>query len=152
MRRSGGFSLVELVLVIVILGIIAMYVMPRLDFTAEDPEMVGTELIAAVRYAQELSLTHTNNPNYQVQITVNGFNVTRGGAAVRDPHTQEVGYSRNWGGVGFAPVGTIGFDARGEPTCGGGLACPVGGRAQVTVSKGGDTRVVSIEGLTGYAR
>ena len=70
MRFTGnkGFSLVELIMTIVIIGILAVVALPRFFSTANfDQRGFQDELLSAVRYAQRLSIA-TQCP---VQVNIN---------------------------------------------------------------------------------
>ena len=58
MRRTGGFTMVELVLVIIMLGILAVFVIPRMDTSAYRALAFHDQTVAALRYAQKTATSH----------------------------------------------------------------------------------------------
>ncbi|MGB5452088.1 MAG: prepilin-type N-terminal cleavage/methylation domain-containing protein [Sedimenticolaceae bacterium] len=150
---QAGYTVVELVVVLVVLGIIAANAMPRF-FQASSFEEMGyaDELLGAIRYAHKLALSSrcdtrvTVDPTgYAVYQRANGC---RSGAFSRSVVRPGAG---NWQGSapGGVVVGTLDlyFDAQGRPhdVASGSLH----GSPQ-TVSVGG--RVVTVEHTTGYVR
>ena len=59
MRRAKGVTLVELVMVIVILGLLAVVALPKLSETSTfRASAFRTEVVAALRYAQKTAVSH----------------------------------------------------------------------------------------------
>ncbi len=147
-RRPGaaGFTLVELVIVIVLLGILSVYAAARFspDFTARQ---AAEELVQALRHTQETALDNTGGPGRTLRIDADGIvfvNLPAGPAdwAMLKPGPELA--------VTLAPTGTVTFDGRGRPSCGGGLNCSAG-PAVINVTAGGDTETVTVEAVTGFA-
>lgn len=68
MQRQAGFTLVELVTVLVILGLISAYALPRFfDLQRFDDRGFYTEVLNATRYAQQYAVA----TNCDVKITLN---------------------------------------------------------------------------------
>jgi MSHA pilin protein MshC len=158
--RQGGFSFVELVMVMVLVGILAAVAAPRLgNLSTYSLTGAAQELLSAVRYAQQQSMSHSGANPFQIVIDGSGFTVSQSGTAITNPLTGSAGYSEDtdtWSGVSVtAGSGTIAFDARGRPNCSAGLAAcslPGDSNATITLSKGGESLTVTVERYTGYAR
>jgi prepilin-type N-terminal cleavage/methylation domain-containing protein len=60
-RYATGFTLIELVVVLVLLGIVATYVAPRFTGLGGYSELTAQNNIQqALRYAQQLAMSQTN--------------------------------------------------------------------------------------------
>lgn len=57
-RAARGFTMVELVMVIVLLGVLAIFVMPRMDTTSYRAQEFRDKTVAALRYAQKTATSH----------------------------------------------------------------------------------------------
>lgn len=151
-QRTHGFTLVELVAVIVLLSVLAVVAIARLDLGAISAREAAGELVVALRHAQQLALAHTDAPGYRVVVDSGGYTVRDGsGGDVRDPLTGTTPFVAAWSGVSVAPTGTVIFDGRGAPSCSGGLACTAG-NAVLTVSVANGSETVTVERTTGYVR
>jgi len=79
-QRNCGFTLVELIAVIIILGILSVVVIPRfIDRGNVTPGAAQAQVIAAARHAQQLAMNNggtvlftTDNSNKRVTITHGG--------------------------------------------------------------------------------
>ena len=119
-----GFTLIELVMIIVLLGIIAVFVAPRMpDVTGTKAAAFRDKLRADIRYAQSLAMTrnarfrvHFNaapapNPGYAVTDSAN--------VVVQDPAgggpLSVTLMAGNYAGISVSPNTTIEFDSLGRP-------------------------------------
>lgn len=155
-RNHHGFTLIELILVIILIGIVAITAAPKLgDLGAYDVDRATHDLIEAIRYAQEQSMVNSGADPFQIAITTSGYTVTQNGSAITNPLDGSAGYSANaaeWAGITLSSAETISFDGRGKPTCIN-TPCSEPGQASVslTLTKGGDSASLMIEKFTGYA-
>lgn len=145
MKSLRGFTLLELVTIIVLLGIVSTFVAVRSgsDFTAmRDAE----ELLQAIRYTQERAMHHTGDGNYQVTLNSTGYSFSQAAAAI---------YADSLDGVlegsSISPTGSIQFDGRGRPSCSAGLIC-AGSTQNILVSANGDSVTLTLQPYTGYVR
>lgn len=124
-----GFTLVELITVMVIVGILAVAVLPRF-FTVSDFEDRGSadQVKALLRFAQKTAVAQHRN----VSVAISG------GAASSNCTTTLTGGNLACAVKSTAPTKTITFDALGRPVP----------NAADSVVVGGTT--VTIEAETGY--
>ncbi len=80
--KQAAFSLLELIVVIVIIGILVAYTAPRM-FSKDsfDSRAAGSELISHLRLAQQLAMNHTLN-TVTVAITATTVDVQSNGASL----------------------------------------------------------------------
>jgi MSHA pilin protein MshC len=159
-----GFTLIELVMIIVLIGIISVYAAPKLGNVASTKADAFTDKLRAdIRYAQNLAMSQNRryrvyfnaapapNPGYAVVNDANG-NGTWGGAGevVMDPAGNgNLSVTLNAGqfaGITFSAVGFSGnyveFNSLGVPfDSAGALAV----NKNVTLSPGGTTVTVTAQ-------
>jgi type IV pilus assembly protein PilE len=144
-RMEHGFTLVEVVMVIVIMGVLAAVAFSKFSRDAFDVAAASGELVQAIRYAQDKSMNHSGANNYRIDINTSGYAVTQSGVAIPHPVTGAASYTRTWSDISLAPAATITFDSYGNPIA---LAAPL----TITVSKGADSDSVTVENITGFVR
>lgn len=146
--RPRGFTLIELVLVIVLLGILAVVAIPRLDTGGFDEYGYTEEAVAALRYARQVAVARNTTVSAvfgggAYRICTAAACPASGGAYLLNP-----GSGRPWDGSargrGEAPTGvtvgsaTLSFDGLGRPSAG------------ATVAIG--SRSINVEAETGHVR
>jgi len=168
-RRQDGFTLVELVLLMVLLAFIAVVVMPRIgDLTGSRAVAAARKLQADMAYAQELAMTQHIRyrvyfnlapapapQGYAVVNDANG-NGTWGetGEFARDPSTggslSVTLNTGNYGGITLTSIGFtpsyVEFDTLGVPYANGTALAAV---TSVTVSGGSTNQTVRVTNQTG---
>jgi MSHA pilin protein MshC len=147
MRR--GFTLLELVLVLVILGVLAAVAVPRLSLTTGlEARSAATDLVRALRGVQLYAMNGVED----LALTVDGG----GWAATKDGSPQRLPGGRDeddWpGGVAVTlsgcASGSVGFSRLGQPRCDDTLLTdPV----RVRLVAGGGGQTVCLHPETGYA-
>jgi prepilin-type N-terminal cleavage/methylation domain-containing protein len=138
--QSKGFTLIEVILVTVIIGILAATVMPRFDFTTTTTASVdGAAYIVAsdIRYAQEFAMA--NRISKTITFNSGSSVYTFGPPSNMDPS------GRLPEGARVSTTITITFNSLGEPIAGGG--------GSVTVEDLGSTqsKTITVENYTGKA-
>lgn len=153
MRRELGFTIVELVAVMVIIGIIAAISAPRfVGVDAFDARGNYGTLTAALRYAQKTAIAQRRiiyaSVNTSTRIVCLGY-TSNCSSAVIDTATQAA-YAKTLSGnvIITASTSPIGFDGLGRPVPN--LAATF--TIQNTVVPTESTRTITIEQDTGYVR
>ena len=125
-----GFTLVELIMVVVLISILAVSVVPKFVDTSAISLQGGAAMVAAdIRYTQELAMS-THSPKTKT-FTTNDTFYTVNSQTMNLP-------SR----VSISNGATFTFNSLGEPTTGGGSS------VQIT-TVGGSTKTVTVESYTG---
>jgi MSHA pilin protein MshC len=164
---SRGFTLIELIMVMVLISVIAIYAAPRFNPDDYDVTEAASEVIEALRYTQVLSMEHSgmdtdadsNSDFYCMRMTANGYTVSLIdnnslplATLVADPVTGGASYTQSWaaGAITLAPtVNDVCFSSQGEPvnTAGAALAADV----TITVTSGSSNATVTVEEITGFS-
>jgi len=147
LATSRGFTLAELVMVLVIVGVLAVAAMPvlfsRLTF---DTRRFADQARAAMQYAQKVAVAQRRN--VCVTVTASSLSLTQGtsagaacSAAVFDVSTGSSFVLNTPSGVSFGGTATITFDALGQAA------------SAATVTVTGDQSIpINVEAVTGYVR
>jgi len=151
-RRARGFTAIELVIVIVVIGVLAAVITPR--WYQADVELHGAaqQLKNDIRYMQGLAMT--NGQRHRITFNAANYQLTNNtGANVLHPLTGAaiVPYSRT-GNVTLDANGFnasfLAFDGLGRPYNGAAL---LGAVTSVTLNQtGGASRILSIAPQTGF--
>lgn len=127
--NSGGFTLVELIMVAVLIGILAVSVVPKFVDTSAISLVGGAAMVEAdIRYTQELAMS-THSPK-TITFTTNDTFYTVNSQTTNLP-------SR----VSISNGATFTFNSLGEPTTGGG--------SSVEIQAGSSTKTITVESYTG---
>lgn len=139
---AAGFTLTELVVVIVIATILSAFVIARINTASFDTEGFANRAAAMVRYAQKIAISQRRT----VFVVIAGNTLSLcyttagcgGGAVHEPPGTNAFSYTAP-PGVTLSNMATFSFDALGRPSTGG------------TLNVTGDVvRNIVIETETGY--
>lgn len=153
MRRALGFTIVELVTVMIIIGVIAAVSAPRfLGRDAFDARGSYATLSAALRYAQKTAIAQRTtvyaNINTASRVVCLGY-TSNCSSAVIDPATQAA-YSKTLSNnvTLTASTSIIGFDGLGRPVPNTAATFTV----QNAVVATEPVRTITVEAETGYVR
>jgi MSHA pilin protein MshC len=145
--RATGFTLTELVVVIVIATIISAFAIARINTASFEAEGFSNQLAATMRYAQKIAISQRRS--VAVTITSSTVSLTypglAGTPALRKPPGTEP-YT-----ISVPSVVTLGGTLAGTTVTFNALGKPVGGGGTLQVS-GGDLPMVTltVEAETGY--
>ncbi len=164
MRKAHGFTMIELIMVIILVGIIAVYAAPRFNRDTFDLRSASGEVVSALRYAQTMAMQHSGLANvdgggrdyYTFQVANNGYTVAIGDSDsthvdVPNPVGGAGSYSQSWsaGSVGLtASTANIYFTSKGEPIDASGN--PLAADTTLSISVGSESDTIIVERLTGY--
>jgi len=139
---DAGFTLTELVVVIIVATILSAFAIARINTREFDNEGYANRAAAMMRYAQKLAISQRRD--VRVVISANtlslcyGSTTCSGGSVREPPSTNAFSYAAP-SGVTLTGT-TFWFDALGKPSAGG----------TVTVSDGTTPHTLTIEAETGY--
>jgi len=136
--NSKGFTLIEVIAIMIIVGILAAFLMPRIDFTLSTTVSVdGAAYMVAsdIRYVQEWAMA--NRVSKSVIFTSGSSVYTFSPTSTLDPSGQLPS------GVTIGTTRTFTFNSLGEPTTGGDQT------TTVTVSGSGVSKTITVVNYTG---
>ena len=157
-RASGGFTLVELIMVLVLLGALAVVAAPRFfntgDFYARG---FHDETLALLRYAQKTAIaqrrtvcvTFSVSPVSTASLRIASLEaVSTCDTNLVGPRGDTPGTVTSKAGVSYSasPPTAVSFDGLGQPLNSSGTL----NNAVLTITVSGSGKVISIEPYTGY--
>ncbi|WP_137719852.1 pilus assembly FimT family protein [Methylobacillus flagellatus] len=153
MRTAGGYTLIELVVVIVITSILAVVLVPRfIGRDAFDARGAHDTLLASLRYAQKLAIAQRTtvyaNLNTSTRQLCLGYN-SDCSAPVLDPRTQSA-YVRQMASsvVLTASTAVLGFDGLGRPVPNAAASYSVSNSVDLSMP----TRTINVTVETGHVQ
>jgi len=137
---NGGFTIIELVVVLVLIAIISAYAIPRLPISSFKETGFFQQAIATIRFGQKLAISSGCNVQVQISSTSCTLNWSgcAGNAAIPNPATGGNNFCSNSITSG-TPAANFIYDKIGSPT----TAVP-----QINFGGG---RSITVEANTGYA-
>ena len=166
---NKGFSLLDMLIVLMILGILGVFVAPQLHSTLNEARLneATGELVSGLHYAQSLAVTHQRPFGLTANVSENWFRVfDHRFSADANPHHNETppvdGYGvvlnpvdKNWYLLDFDTTRPYeGVSIASAPASGGMISFyPDGHSSSVdsvfVLSFGGEQRTITVDGTTG---
>lgn len=148
-----GFTIVELVVIIAILGVISVFVSARMSNTAERTRAVHDQLLSQVQYARKVAVAqrrtvcaHIGAPQSQLFYAAGGNCPAAAGVAAP---TGQVPFTVDVPGAVAVDAVTLQFDALGRPRSAAGALLA----AQLVINVTGDgSYPITIDQESGYVR
>lgn len=143
--RIKGFTIIELIMVVVIMGIIAAIAVPRLGINTIDLYTVARQVKADIRFAQESAMSKYRKTTITFSSDSNTYNITSSGineSKELPARSRAVFDSGNSTALAFT------FNSSGEP-----IPVPVTGTVGGTlrISSGGSYKEIKVANITGRA-
>jgi prepilin-type N-terminal cleavage/methylation domain-containing protein len=139
---QSGMTLIEVIVVMIIIGIVAVIVLPKIDFGGTSSKASvdgGAYMIASdIRYAQEFAMANRVSKSVIFTSGSSVYTFLSNPACTSDNLDPS---GRLPSGVTIATTITFTFNSLGEPTAGGG--------SSVSVSGGGQSKTVTVLNYTG---
>ena len=153
--RFRGFSLIELVTVLVIVGILAVFAAPRL-FTVQSITLpaVAAQLLANIRYTQSLAMSQ--GQRYRINFTATTYQITdMSGAPIVQPVTASTAAISVSPATlsGYNPPLTnnyVAFDTKGVPYTS--ATAALAATATISLTSGSDTSNITVVPETGRVK
>ena len=160
---NRGFTLVELVVVLLLIAILAFVALPRLSQNTIELSSQAEQVATDVRYAQTLSMTRGaalgSQGRYCIFFTATGYQYRNNGNSYATPCTVAVNHPATGSSAAIVLSGTtvsttnltgtyLEFDTKGQPTS---LVAPASD-ATITLDATGGPRAVVVSPITGKAR
>ena len=158
--RNRGITLVELIVVMLIVGIIGFFVVPRLSQNTIELTGQAEQTARDIRYAQTLSTTRGaalgSQGRYCIFFTATGYQLRNNGNSYATPCTTAVVHPATGSSAAIVLSGTavsttnltgnyLEFDTKGQPTS---LTAPASNATVVLTATGGP-RTLVISPVTG---
>lgn len=140
--RAAGFTLVELVAVLIIMATLSVLLLPRFSVREATGPAQADQLARALRHAQALAMGQGRALTLDV-LSPTAYAITDGSSAIRDPAGELQSYSLV-NGVLLTAGADLKFDSLGRPMNGGTL---IASPQSWTLSGGAS---VALQPLTGF--
>jgi type II secretion system protein H len=151
---NQGFTILELVLVILILGVMATAVAPRWTGSSQTLQYEARRVLDDIRYAQAMSLASGERYRW-VRTSANTYQITnQAGSAIKLAHgstTVTLTNGATFGVFTNLPNSLLAFDSQGAPYTTSSLpGTALASTATIPLSNSTTTQTITITPTTGY--
>ena len=152
LRQQNGFTIIELLVVIVIIAVISALAVPRF-ITSPNLDAQTQQILGDLRYAQMLAITH--GQRFRVNFTLpSTYGITNlAGTAVTNPSTNTSTITLASGitisGLTNLPNNLVAFDERGIPYSNSTATTALSANATIIVTRNAQSRTIVITQQTG---
>ncbi|RLA01873.1 MAG: type II secretion system protein GspH [Gammaproteobacteria bacterium] len=143
--NNQGFTLIELVIVLVILSIMAAFALPRMATTDTTVAAQANRLARDLRHAQAMAMNQGRTLSFDIQAPAS-YRVADSGTTVTDPATMGAFQISLDNGVTVAGTDTD-FDSLGRPATAGTL---ISAARVFTLNGTARTVIVTLSAVTGF--
>lgn len=153
-RLQGGFTVIELVLVILIVALIGVAVNPFKNQVSLSLQAEARRVLSDIRYTQALSMA-TGERYRWVRTSASTYQIIDiGGTAIALPNgstTLTLSAGNTFGSFANLPNNLLAFDTTGAPYITANIpGTPLSSTATITLNNGTQSRSITILAQTGY--
>ena len=143
-RHHAGFTLIEVVAVLIILAILSAVAISRVSTDRSNLRSELNDLTAALRYAQQMAIASDSTVTFGITVTASGYTLVRTGGSGNQPKLPGENSSSHTFKNVSATTGTFNFNEWG------GLA--TGSATATTLTSSGiGSETINVISETGYA-
>lgn len=153
MKKPLGFTLVEMVVVILVIGVFSTFVYFSLQNTPLNLAAQAEQLANDIRYAQTLAMTTSVRYRW-IKTTSNSYQIQNSSGTpiilAQGNTTVILNGNNTFGGFSNLPNNLVNFDGEGTPYVDTAIpGTPLSATATITISNGTSTSTISIAPTTG---
>jgi len=151
-RHQNGFTMLELVIIIIIIGILSISANTRWGSTSISTDGQAEQIANDIRYAQALAMTRNDRYRF-VRVSATTYQILNSAGtavALADGTTTTLGTGLSFGTLSNLPNNLVAFDGEGAPyTTTGTPGTALAATASIPVTSGGNTSTITITPQTG---